>query len=136
MGGINDLLLSASPDGEVICETLEADNKDMTPALSRAVRTLLQGAVAALGTLSLNTLFKGVDPVMIGGFQVALTAMVSQLQNALEDSGTVPMLLKPKIVVEPLPLPAPPPPEPELVAPPPRPRKKAAPAKRPAKKRP
>lgn len=88
----------------------------MTPALSRALRTLAQGLIAALGTLSLNTIFKGVDPVMIGGFQVALTAMVSQLQNALEDSGTVPTFLKPKPVVPPPDPPAPPDP-PVVVAP-------------------
>lgn len=72
----------------------------ISPALARAVRTLLQAAVAALGTVSLDAVFHGLDPQVIGLLQVVLTAAVSQLHNMLEDSGAVPTLLKPLPIPE------------------------------------
>lgn len=74
----------------------------MTPALQRALRTLLQAAVAAVGAVSLNAIFSGLDPQVIGSLQVMLTAGVSHLQNMLEDSGTVPAILKPAPVPAPV----------------------------------
>lgn len=68
----------------------------MTPAIQRALRTLLQAAVAALGAVSVNAVFHGLDPAILGMMQVMLTAFVSQLQNALEDAEAIPTILKKK----------------------------------------
>lgn len=72
----------------------------MSPALARSIRTLLQGLVAALGTVSLDKVFNGLDPQVIASLQIVLTAVVSQVHNMLEDHGAVPVLLKPAPVPE------------------------------------
>lgn len=70
----------------------------MTEPRRRAIRTLLQatlGAVSA-GVLGLiaDSLGWTIDERLLATIAVVLTAVITQVQNALEDAGTIPTLLK------------------------------------------
>ena len=66
----------------------------MNDATRRAIRTALQSIVGALGAGVLNLVFTGINPGWLAVAAVVLTTVFTQIQNALEDSGTIPALLK------------------------------------------
>lgn len=66
----------------------------MSDALRRAIRTLLQAILGALGAGALNVLFKGLDPEILAIIGIVLTTIITQIQNALEDTGAIPAFLK------------------------------------------
>lgn len=71
----------------------------MSAAMSRALRTLIQAAIAAAGTGGLNVALSGLGTPLIATLQIFLTGVVSHLQNALENSGKIPPYLKPAVAV-------------------------------------
>lgn len=72
-----------------------ADITDMTDPQRRALRTLLQAAVGAIGAGLINLLApKGISPEWLAVIGVVLTTLFTQIQNSLEDAGTIPALLK------------------------------------------
>lgn len=72
-----------------------ADIRDMTDPQRRALRTLLQAIVGALGAGLVNLLAPdGVSPEWLAVIGVVLTTIFTQIQNSLEDSGTIPAILK------------------------------------------
>lgn len=66
----------------------------MSDSLRRSIRTLLQAILGALGAGLLNVIFKGIDPAVLAVIGVILTTVITQVQNALEDAGAIPALLK------------------------------------------
>lgn len=80
----------------------------MSDSTRRAIRTALQSIVGALGAGVLNLVFKGVNPGWLAVAAVVATTVFTQIQNALEDSGKIPALLKAPASdgVEPLPDPS------------------------------
>lgn len=66
----------------------------MSDATRRALRTALQSVIGALGAGVLNLVFPDINPGWLAVAAVVLTTGFTQLQNALEDSGAIPALLK------------------------------------------
>lgn len=66
----------------------------MTDAQRRALRTLIQATLGALGAGLLNLLFDGLEPAWLAVIGVVMTTVLTQVQNSLEDNGTIPALLK------------------------------------------
>ena len=66
----------------------------MNDSTRRAIRTALQSIVGALGAGVLNLVFTGINPGWRAVAAVVLTTVFTQIQNALEDRGTIPALLK------------------------------------------
>lgn len=71
----------------------------MSAAMKRALRTLIQAAIAAAGAGGLNVALSGLEAPLIATVQLFLTGLVSQTQNALENSGKIPSYLKPSVAV-------------------------------------
>lgn len=69
----------------------------MTEARRRALRTLLQSALGAIsaGVLGLiaDSLGWNLDERLLATIAVILSAVISQVQNVLEESGTIPTFL-------------------------------------------
>ena len=66
----------------------------MNDSTRRAIRTALQSIAGALGAGVLNLVFTGINPGWLAVAAVVLTTVFTQIQNALEDRGTIPALLK------------------------------------------
>lgn len=67
----------------------------MTP-IQRAIRTLCQLVVAGGLTALVDQLAHGLAPATAGLILAGWQVIVTLAQNALEDAGTIPALLKPK----------------------------------------
>lgn len=69
----------------------------MTQARRRAIRTLLQSALGAIsaGVLGLiaDSLGLKLDERLLATIAVVLSAIIAQVQNTLEDAGTIPTFL-------------------------------------------
>lgn len=65
----------------------------MSDAKRRALRTLVQAVAGLLAAFGVDAA-ANLSPVFTSALAAALTAVASVAQNALEDSGKVPVLLK------------------------------------------
>lgn len=65
----------------------------LSRANRKAIRTLLQCIVGAISTGGLNILFGGLDPAVLAVIGIVLTTILTQVQNSLEASDTIPTLL-------------------------------------------
>lgn len=74
-----------------------------TRAIRKAIRTLLQVVVAAIGTGGLNVVLGGLDPSVLGVIGVTLTTVFTAIQNGLEDSEVIPRFLPSPTPIEPHP---------------------------------
>jgi hypothetical protein len=66
----------------------------MSDAQRRALRTLFQAVVAGLSAGLLSLVFPSLTAEWVTVITVVLTPVLSQLQNSLEDSGTIRTVLK------------------------------------------
>jgi hypothetical protein len=66
----------------------------MSKALKRAARTLLQFVAGGGLTALTNVLVQGMDPATAVIVTTGYSTVLSYIQNALEDAGLVPKLLR------------------------------------------